>query len=315
MEFKHIPVMLNECIEGLNLKDDGVYVDATIGGAGHSIEILKRTKNAKLIGIDQDAEAIDAARKRTSEFKDRVTLVHDNFKNLASILKKLNIKQVDGILIDLGVSSHQLDDASRGFSFRSDAPLDMRMNQENPLSAFEVVNTYSESELKRIIYDYGEERFAASIARHIVKNRQNGPIETTFQLKETIMSAVPRYKGNNGLDNVQRTFQAIRIEVNGELAILKDALLDAVKVLKKGGRIVVLSFHSLEDRIVKTVFKEKSENCTCPPDWPVCMCGGNNATLKLINKKPIEASKIEREMNSRSSCAKLRIAEKIKQND
>ena len=315
MEFKHIPVMLNECLDGLNLKDNGVYVDATIGGAGHSIEILKRTKNSRLIGIDQDQEAIEASKKRLKDYLNRVTLVHDNFKNLKIILQKLNIKEVDGILIDLGVSSHQLDDSSRGFSFRADARLDMRMDQNSPLSALEVVNTYSEDKLKKIIYDYGEERFAGAIARHIVKQRAEKPIETTLELKQTVISAVPRYKGNNGLDNVQRTFQAIRIEVNGELALLKDALIDAVKVLKKGGRIVVLSFHSLEDRIVKTVFNENSKNCTCPPEWPVCTCGGNNAVLKLINKKPIEASLEERENNSRSKCAKLRIAQKIKQNE
>ncbi|MBQ7579461.1 MAG: 16S rRNA (cytosine(1402)-N(4))-methyltransferase RsmH [Clostridia bacterium] len=313
MEFKHIPVMLEECLDGLNLKNGGIYVDATIGGAGHSYEILKRTKNTTLIGIDQDLEAIEASKQRLKEFDGRFSLIHDNFKNLPQILNGLNVSKVDGILIDLGVSSHQLDDISRGFSFRGEATLDMRMNQENALSAKEVVNTYSEEKLRKLIYDYGEERFAGAIARHIVKRRQAKPIETTLELKETIMSAVPRYKGKNGLDNVQRTFQAIRIEVNGELAILKEALENAVKFLNKGGRLVVLSFHSLEDRIVKTVMKEKSVNCICPPEWPVCKCGGNNATVKIITKKPIEASREEMEINSRSTCAKLRIAEKIKQ--
>ena len=315
MEFKHIPVMLEECLDGLNLKDNGVYVDATIGGAGHSIEILKRTKNTYLVGIDQDEEAIEASGNRLKEYSGRFTLVHDNFKNLPQILEKLNIKEVDGILIDLGVSSHQLDDKSRGFSFSADASLDMRMNKQNALTAKEVVNTYSEEKLKKIIYDYGEERFAGAIARHIVLARKERPIETTLELKNLILSSVPRYKGNNGLDNVRRTFQAIRIEVNGELLVLENALENAVKLLKKGGRLVVLSFHSLEDRIVKTVIKNASISCTCPPEWPICKCGGNNAKLKQINKKPIEASKIEREMNSRSTCAKLRIAEKIKQNE
>lgn len=229
MEFKHIPVMLEECLDGLNLKNGGIYVDATIGGAGHSYEILKRTKNTTLIGIDQDLEAIEASKQRLKEFDGRFSLIHDNFKNLPQILNALNVSKVDGILIDLGVSSHQLDDISRGFSFRGEATLDMRMNQENALSAKEVVNTYSEEKLRKLIYDYGEERFAGAIARHIVKRRQAKPIETTLELKETIMSAVPRYKGKNGLDNVQRTFQAIRIEVNGELAILKEALENAVK--------------------------------------------------------------------------------------
>ena len=314
MEFKHVPVMLEECLEGLQLKNDGIYVDATIGGAGHSKEILKRTKTARLIGIDQDAEALEASKSNLKEFANRVVLVHNNFKNVSSVLDELKISKVDGVLIDLGVSSHQIDTPNRGFSFRFNAPLDMRMNQENKLSAYDVVNSYSEAELKKIIFDYGEERFAGKIARHIVEERKKAPIKTTFELRDLILASVPRYRGQDGQSNVQRTFQAIRIEVNGELAILKQAIIDCVSRLKQGGRLVILTFHSLEDRIVKTTFKELATNCTCPPEFPVCVCGGNNATIKLINNKPIEASESEREKNSRSICAKLRIAEKIKQN-
>ncbi|MBQ7453042.1 MAG: 16S rRNA (cytosine(1402)-N(4))-methyltransferase RsmH [Clostridia bacterium] len=313
MEFKHIPVMLEECLEGLNLKDNAVYVDATIGGAGHSKEILKRTKNTKLVGIDQDKQALSASKTNLKNFGNRVVLVHNNFKNINSVLDELGISKVDGVLIDLGVSSHQIDTPNRGFSFRFDAPLDMRMNQENKLSAYDVVNTYSEAELRKIIYDYGEERFAGKIARHIVEARKKASIKTTFELRDLILASVPRYRGQDGQSNVQRTFQAIRIEVNGELAILKQAIIDCASRLKQGGRLVILTFHSLEDRIVKTTFKELSLNCTCPPEFPVCVCGGNNATLILVNHKPIEASESERENNSRSICAKLRIAEKIKQ--
>lgn len=315
MVFKHIPVMLEECLQGLNIKDNAVYVDLTVGGAGHSFEILNRTKNTMLIGVDQDQMALEASEARLSEFGDRVKLVHSNFSNISSILKELKVDKVDGVLIDLGVSSYQLDTPERGFSFRFDAPLDMRMNQDNPLSAYDVVNGYKEAQLKKIISDYGEERFASSIARHIVKARTIKPIKTTFKLKDIILSAVPRYKGQDGSSNVQRTFQAIRIEVNGELDIIKSTIEKAIEHLKIGGRLAILTFHSLEDRIVKTTFKELSLNCVCPPDFPVCVCGGNNASIKLVNSKPIVASDYEKEKNPRSSCAKLRVAEKIKQND
>lgn len=314
MEFSHKPVMLDECLNGLNLKDGGVYVDLTIGGAGHSSEILARTKNSHLFGFDQDAEALSASSTRlTKQFnKSRFTLIHSNFSNFKNELLARGISEVDGILIDLGVSSYQLDNPERGFSFRFDGPLDMRMNQDNALSAEVVVNTYSAAQLKQIISDYGEERFASTIARHIELARKEKPIKTTQELKEIILKAVPRYKGNDGSSNVQRTFQAIRIEVNGELSIIKQTILDAVDMLKVGGRLAILTFHSLEDRIVKQTFKSLATNCTCPPEFPVCVCGGENARVTLINSKPINASSSEQRENSRSTCAKLRVIEKIK---
>lgn len=314
MEFSHKPVMLDECLNGLNLKDGGVYVDLTIGGAGHSSEILARTKNSHLFGFDQDAEALSASSTRlTKQFnKSRFTLIHSNFSNFKNELLARGISEVDGILIDLGVSSYQLDNPERGFSFRFDGPLDMRMNQDNALSAEVVVNTYSAAQLKQIISDYGEERFASTISRHIELARKEKPIKTTQELKEIILKAVPRYKGNDGSSNVQRTFQAIRIEVNGELSIIKQTILDAVDMLKVGGRLAILTFHSLEDRIVKQTFKSLATNCTCPPEFPVCVCGGKNARVTLINSKPITASSDEQRENSRSTCAKLRVIEKIK---
>ena len=315
MEFKHLPVMLNECLEALNLKDNGIYVDLTVGGAGHSYEILMRTKNSSLIGVDQDIDAINASKKKLEEFKQRAILVHDNFSNIKAILDNLNINAVDGVLIDLGVSSYQLDNASRGFSFRFDAPLDMRMNKDLQFSAYDVVNNYSVEQLKKVIYDYGEERFASSIARHIDMARKVKPIQTTFELKQIILNAVPRYKGVDGSSNVQRTFQAIRIEVNNELEIIAKTIIDAVNSLKVGGRIAILTFHSLEDRIVKNTFKELATKCKCPPEIPFCVCGGDNAIIKLVNSKPIIASDYERKANPRSASAKLRIAEKIKQNE
>lgn len=314
MEFSHKPVMLDECLNGLNLKDGGVYVDLTIGGAGHSSEILARTKNSHLFGFDQDAEALSASSTRlTKQFnKSRFTLIHSNFSNFKNELLARGISEVDGILIDLGVSSYQLDNPERGFSFRFDGPLDMRMNQDNALSAEVIVNTYSAAQLKQIISDYGEERFASTISRHIELARKEKPIKTTQELKEIILKAVPRYKGNDGSSNIQRTFQAIRIEVNGELSIIKQTILDAVDMLKVGGRLAILTFHSLEDRIVKQTFKSLATNCTCPPEFPVCVCGGKNARVTLINSKPITASSSEQRENSRSTCAKLRVIEKIK---
>ena len=309
MEFKHFPVMLNECIEGLALKDNGTYVDCTIGGAGHSSQILSKTKNAKLVGIDLDQDALDASQKRLEKFASRVTFVHDNFKNLPQILDNLKIDKVDGILVDLGVSSFQLDENQRGFSFRGDAKLDMRMDQTQKLSAYEVVNTYSQDKLKEIIKEFGEEKFASSIARHIVLARNKQTIETTTQLKDIILASVPRYKGNDGTSNVQRTFQAIRIEVNQELNGLSKFLLNATEKLKSGGRLVVISFHSLEDRIVKHTFRELSTGCICPPDFPICVCG-HKAQAKIVGKMTT-ATQQELEQNSRSSSAKLRIIEKI----
>ena len=308
-EFKHFPVLKSETIELLNICDGGTYVDGTIGGSGHSQAMLESANNVKIIGIDQDEEALEYCRK-VLKGNPNVTLVHGNFKDIDKILDSLKVKQVDGILVDIGVSSYQIDNAERGFSFRSDARLDMRMDKSNPLSAFDVVNTYPEGELIKVIKDYGEERFATSIARHIVKARTVKPIETTKELEDVILSSVPRYKGQDGLSNVQRTFQAIRIEVNGELKALSEFLDKAFDYLKPGGRLAVISFHSLEDRIVKQKFKELSTGCICPPDFPICVCG-HKATIKLVTKHPVEASEQELKINSRSASAKLRVAEKL----
>lgn len=309
MEFKHIPVMLNECLEGLNLKDNGIYVDGTIGGAGHSSEILSRTKTAKLVGIDRDTDALTVCKERLSKFSNRVTLIHDNFKNIKNILDDLGIESVDGILVDLGVSSYQLDNEERGFSFRYNSKLDMRMNKEQKLSAYDVVNTYSLEELKNVIKDYGEERFAHSIARKIVQYREKQEIQTTGELKDIILKSVPRYKGNDGSSNVQRTFQAIRIEVNQELTGLSDFIRAAMEKLKPQGRLVILTFHSLEDRIVKHTFRDLSTSCVCPSDFPICVCN-HKAEGKLVNKMSV-ATQEEIQRNSRSASAKLRIIEKL----
>lgn len=307
MEFIHIPVMLSECMDALNIKDNGTYVDCTIGGAGHSSRILELGKNIKLIGIDRDSEALAASKKKLASYS--VTLVNDNFKNICQILDNLDVDKVDGILVDLGVSSYQLDNAQRGFSFRSDAKLDMRMDQSQPLSAYEVVNTYSEDRLKQIIKDYGEEKFASSIAKHIVLARNNKPIATTGELKDIILKSVPRYKGQDGSSNVQRTFQAIRISVNAELTGLDQFIKDATSRLKQGGRLAILTFHSLEDRIVKHTFKDLCTSCICPPDFPICVCN-HKAVAKQVNKFTV-ASSGEIQNNSRSACAKLRVIEKI----
>ena len=296
-------------MDGLKLADNATYVDCTLGGAGHSSQILKRTKNSVVVGIDRDQEALAASKKKLKEFGKRVIYVHDNFKSIKQILEKANIQKVDGILVDLGVSSYQLDAEERGFSYSSNSKLDMRMDQTQKISAYDVVNTYSKEQLKQIIKDYGEEKFAGSIATKIEKARQNKPIETTFELKQIILSSVPRYKGNDGTKNVQRTFQAIRIEVNSELDGLKQFLIDATSVLKKGGRLVVISFHSLEDRIVKHTFKELATDCICPPHLPVCVCG-HKAEAKIIGKMET-AKQEELQQNSRSASAKLRIIEKI----
>ncbi len=309
MEFVHIPVMLSECMDALNLKDNGIYVDCTIGGAGHSSKILELCKNCKLIGIDRDKEALSAAEHRLKDYKNQVSLVHSNFKDIKEVLSKLSVDKVDGILVDLGVSSYQLDNTERGFSFRGNAKLDMRMNREQHLSAWEVVNNYSETELKQIIKDYGEEKFASSIARHIVNARQTNPINTTQELKEIILKSVPRYKGQDGSSNVQRTFQAIRICVNEELTGLSAFIKDAVSVLNPNGRLAILTFHSLEDRIVKHTFRDLCTDCICPPDFPICVCG-HKAECKPIGKFTAATDR-EIEQNSRSACAKLRIIEKL----
>ena len=309
MEFLHIPVLKRETIELLNVKENGIYVDGTIGGAGHSLEILKQAKLKTLVGIDQDIEALDTAKKNLSAY-DNVIFVNDNFRHIDSILDDLKIDSVDGILVDIGVSSYQIDAPERGFSFRHDAKLDMRMSRNNSFSAYELVNGYDEDDLVRVIRDYGEEKFAKSIARHIVKQRSNKPIETTKELENLILSSVPRYKGQDGRSNVQRTFQAIRIEVNGELDALKEFIDKAVSYLKPNGRLAIISFHSLEDRIVKHKFKELATGCICPPDFPKCVCG-HKAIVKLITRHPVEATAEELQINPRSAPAKLRVVEKI----
>lgn len=311
MEFKHKSVLLEECIEQLNIKPDGVYIDGTLGGAGHSYEIVKRlTQGGHLYGIDQDAEAIEAASGRLSEYIDRVTIIRDNYRNMKKCLVENGGKGVDGILLDLGVSSHQLDDPSRGFSYMQDDLLDMRMDQRSLLSAVDVVNGYSEQELFRIIRDYGEDPFAKNIAKHIVRLRGEQEIRTTGQLNEAIKAAIPmkvqKTLGHPG----KRTFQAIRIEVNGELKVLREALDEMLDILNPGGRICIITFHSLEEKIVKSTFKNWENPCTCPPSFPVCVCNKKSAG-RVITRKPILPGEREQEENSRSRSAKLRVFEKI----
>ena len=308
-EFSHVPVLLEPTIELLNIKPNRIYVDGTLGGAGHSKEILKKAKINRLVGIDQDEEALAAAKVNLKDF-DNVTYVHDNFKNIDEILDELEIDEVDGILVDIGVSSYQIDAAERGFSFRFDAKLDMRMDKSKSFSAYELVNEYSEEELIRVIRDYGEEKFARSIARHIVKKRESGVISTTKELEDIVLKSVPRYRGQDGKSNVQRTFQAIRIEVNQELDVLKEFIDKAISKLKKGGRLAIISFHSLEDRIVKQKFKELATGCICPPDFPICVCG-HKPIVKLITKHPVDATEEELKRNPRSAPAKLRVIEKL----
>ncbi len=310
MEFKHISVLLDECITGLNINEQGIYVDCTMGGAGHSSEIIKRLDNkGRLIGIDQDIEALKASKDKLSSY-DNVNYVHDNFYNIKNILESLKIEEVDGILMDLGVSSYQLDKGERGFSYMKDAPLDMRMNRDNALSAYEVINTYSMEDLYRIIRDYGEEKFAKRIAQFITKKREEGPIETTYELVDIIKAAIPAKARREGPHPAKRTFQAIRIEVNSELSILNKTIEDGVDKLKVDGRIAIITFHSLEDRIVKNKFKDLENPCTCPREFPICICG-KKPKVKIITRKPINPSQEEIENNSRSRSAKLRIAEKI----
>ena len=310
MEFSHIPVLLKPTIDNLNIRPNKIYVDCTIGGAGHSEKILESNKSCKLVGIDQDDDAIKASTARLERFGKRVTIVKSNFKDIKQVLADLKIEKVDGILADLGVSSHQIDSADRGFSFRFDAPLDMRMDRSKKLTAKEVVNEYSEERLKKIIKDFGEEKFAGSIAKKIVKERKLAPIETTKQLEEIILSSVPRYRGNDGSSNVQRTFQAIRIEVNGELEILENFIRDAEECLNPGGRLAIITFHSLEDRIVKHIFLDLATGCTCPSDFPVCVCG-RKPKVKIITKHTLIADEEELKKNRRSSSSKLRVIEKI----
>ena len=303
----HVSVMLEECLEALHIRPDGIYVDGTLGRAGHAIEIAKRLTTGRLIGIDRDAEAIEAAGEKLAEFGDRVTLVHGDFREIGSILDQLQIPLVDGMLFDLGVSSPQLDNAERGFSYMGDAPLDMRMDQRASLSAFEVVNTWSEEQLKRILWDYGEERYAPRIARAIVAGRE---IETTGQLVDVIRSAMPAAALREKQHPAKRAFQAIRIAVNDELGAVEDMLAGAVPHLAPGGRLVVISFHSLEDRLVKTAIQRGAKGCTCPRDFPVCVCGFE-PTLKAVSRKAILPSEREIAENPRARSAKLRVAERI----
>jgi 16S rRNA (cytosine1402-N4)-methyltransferase len=310
MEFKHVSVLLNECLEGLNIKNDGIYVDCTLGGAGHSSHIVKRLdQGGRLIGIDQDKDALKAAGEKLRDFNN-VTFVHNNFTNIEEILDDLNIDGVDGILMDLGVSSYQLDTGERGFSYMQDAPLDMRMNRESKFSAYDIVNSYSLDELTKIIRDFGEEKFARRIAQFIVDRRSAKQIETTLQLVDIIKAAIPAKARREGPHPAKRTFQAIRIEVNKELDILDKAIEGSVSKLKPGGRLAIITFHSLEDRIVKNKFKDLENPCTCPSEFPICVCG-KKPKLKIITRKPIEASEEEVEENPRSRSAKLRVAERI----
>ena len=311
MEFKHYSVLRDETIEQLNIKPDGIYVDGTLGGAGHSYEICKLlSEKGRLIGIDQDEDAISAASKRLEEFKDRVTIVRSNYSDMKNVLRKLGIEKVDGIILDLGVSSFQLDTPERGFTYRSeDAPLDMRMDNRNPLTAKDIVNTYSEMELFRIIRDYGEDRFAKNIAKHIVKAREKSPINTTGELNEIIKAAIPQKVRATGGHPSKRTYQAIRIELNHELDVLQDNLDDMIELLNDEGRICIITFHSLEDRIVKSNFKKNENPCTCPSNFPVCVCG-NKSKGHVVTRKPILPSKEELQENSRSKSAKLRVFEK-----
>jgi len=307
MDFKHISVLLEECIDALNIKEDGIYVDCTLGGAGHSNEILKKlSSKGRLIDIDQDLDALNAAKERLKNYEN-VTFVHNNFYNIKEVLEELKIEKVDGVLMDLGVSSYQLDEAERGFSYMKDAPLDMRMNRENSFSAYNVINDYSEEELSDVIKSFGEEKFAKRIANFIVNRR---PINTTLELSNIITAAIPAKFRREGGHPAKRTFQAIRIEVNKELTILNKTIEDAVESLNKEGRIAIITFHSLEDRIVKNKFKELQDPCTCPKELPMCVCG-KTPIVKLISKKPIEPSLEEKNLNSRSKSAKLRVAEKI----
>jgi len=308
--FGHKPVLLDECLEALAIRPDGIYLDGTLGRAGHSLEILHRlTDGGRLIGVDQDQAALDAAAERLADFKSQVTLVHDNFEHLPEILERLGLPAVDGMLFDLGVSSPQLDDPERGFSYMHDAPLDMRMDQTAALDAYQVINTWSYEELRRILFDYGEERYAPAIAKAILRAREQKPVATTFELVDIIKSAMPASALREKQHPAKRSFQAVRIAVNDELGVLPVTLRAAVEHLKPGGRLAVISFHSLEDRIVKKTLQELATGCTCPPNFPVCVCG-KKPKVTLVNRKPITASPAELVYNPRARSAKLRAAER-----
>lgn len=308
MEFKHEPVLLQECIQALEIKPNGIYVDGTLGGAGHSEEILNHlSETGKLIGIDRDTESLQAAQKRLEKYKN-VIYVHDNHDNIQEILTNLNIQEVDGILLDLGVSSYQLDERARGFSYMGDSPLDMRMDSTQKITAKEIINNYAEEQLNKILWEYGEEKFSKQIARNIIKYRENKKIETTKELVEIIENSIPKAKQKDG-HPAKRTFQAIRIEVNNEIEPLYKTIVNSIKCLKKGGKLAVITFHSLEDRAVKNAMNDLQGKCTCPPDLPYCICK-YESWGKVINKKPIIATEEEQKRNSRSKSAKLRIFER-----
>lgn len=311
MEFSHVPVMLNETIDNLVWKSGGIYVDGTLGAGGHSEEILKRLdKSGRLIGIDRDEEAINAASLRLQDYKEKLTLVHSNFSNVKNVLLQLELEKIDGMMMDLGVSSPQLDNPERGFSYMNDAPLDMRMDKDSKLTAGEIVNEYTEEELKHIILEYGEERWASRIANFIVREREKHPILTTFELVEIIKSAIPASARRVGPHPAKRTFQAIRIAVNRELDEIERVIPDIVDILNPNGRLCIITFHSLEDRIVKDEFKRLENPCTCPSDFPICVCN-KKPKIKIITKKPIKPDENEIGINPRSRSAKLRVAEKL----
>lgn len=311
MEFQHKSVLLQECIDALNIRPDGIYLDGTLGGAGHSSQIARRlTEGGRLIGVDRDRTALAAAKERLAPYADRVTLVHSNFAEIDAILDSLGIPAVDGMLFDLGVSSPQLDDASRGFSYMADAPLDMRMDKDDALTAGEVVNTWPQGELRRILYDYGEERYAPQIAAAICRAREKAPVQTTLELVDIIRSAMPAQALREKQHPAKRSFQAIRIAVNDELGAVSRMMQAAVGRLNPGGRLAVITFHSLEDRIVKSEMQQAARGCTCPPEFPVCVCG-KKPLVKLVTRKPIVSGPAELEENPRARSAKLRVAEKL----
>ena len=311
IQFSHFSVLLNECMDGLDIKPDGIYIDGTCGGAGHSSVIASRLgEGGRLIGLDQDATAVQVATQRLSVFGERATVVRSNFCELARVCEELEITSIDGLLLDLGVSSYQLDTPERGFSYQADAPLDMRMDVRNPLTARTVVNEYSEDKIRKILFEYGEERFSSRIASNIVRARESAPIETTGELVEIIKRSIPAHARDGGHHPAKRSFQALRIEVNAELDVIAPAIKSAVGLLKPGGRIAIITFHSLEDRIVKQAFADLSCGCTCPKSFPVCVCG-NKPKVKVITRKPILPSAEELEINPRSRSAKLRVAEKL----
>jgi len=311
MNFEHISVLLNEVLESLNIKEDGIYVDGTLGGAGHSLQIVKRLTTGKLIGIDQDQNALEKAGQVLEEYKDKVILVKNNYENIDKVLEELGIEAIDGMLLDIGVSSHQLDEETRGFSYNKDAPLDMRMDMTSDFSAWDVVNKYDQKELEQIIWDYGEDRWAKRIAEFIIAERKEKPINTTLELVTAIKKAIPKQVRDEGNHPARKTFQAIRIEVNRELDVLTKVIPKISNVLKPDGRLAIITFHSLEDRIVKESFKDLYKNCICPSEFPQCICD-KTREIEIITRKPIIPTKEEIELNPRSRSAKLRVAEKLK---